>query len=342
MRDLESGAERLIVDHLDPDIAETGGDLLQQSRLVAGFAWSGDGKSIVFSRGGRLNRVDVASAVVTEIPFRARVFREISEQARTKTRITAEPLRSRFLRWTRTSPDGSWLAFQAFGRIWLQNLELPDAPARRLTGDDFFPFEYTPAWSPDGQWLAFAAWDPIERGSIWKIHVGSGETVPLVGGGREFLNLDWSPDGQTLVAAAASANPINGRALAHLLAIDVVTIAADSAGPLRHLVSLPRGFRTRAIVAPNFDAAGRIWFTRDVSGDSGPMSEIRSLNANGEDMRHHATVPYAEIAVPSPDGRWIAFKSVTETYLLEARQGSVVMVNELPYTGGELNGGAQN
>lgn len=338
IRDLESGDERLLLDGLDPDIAETAGDLQQQSQLVSGYAWTKDGAHIVLSHSGKLTRVAVDGGELTRIPFRARVHRRMSERAETRTRIESGPITSRFLRWARTSPDGATLAFQAFGRIWLQDARSAEAAPHRLTDEAFSPFEYSPVWSPDGRWIAFTAWDHENRGAVWKAEVATGERVRLAAGGREFLNLDWSPDGERLVLATGSVDPAQGEALAYLPAIDVATLDAGEGGELRPVVSLSRLSRTRAIVSPAFDAAGRIYFTRDVASDRGPMSEIRSVDGAGGDERHHATVPYAETAAPSPDGSRFAIKSGTETYLLETGGRDFTEVVDLPYTGGELDG----
>ena len=81
------------------------------------------------------------------VAFEARVQRTVSEQAYRPFRIPDDPFQVKFTRWPAASPDGSTLAFQAVGRIWLQ--DLPNGTPRRLTADDTAPFEFAPAWSPD-------------------------------------------------------------------------------------------------------------------------------------------------------------------------------------------------
>ncbi len=336
IRDLASGEERLLLNHLDPDIGETGGDLLQQSRLVSGYSWSRDGRSIVTSHDGRLKRVNVDDGEISEISFTARVHRVISERAATRTAVDDSPVRSRFLRWARTSPDGRYTAVQAFGRIWLTDNEAPDVAPRRLTTSGFGPLEYAPAWSPDGQWIAFAAWDHEQRGSVWKINVSSGEQVELTAAQAEFLNLDWSPDGSKLVLAMGESDLASFRYLSYLFETDIVILDANAGGVPQHVIAVTRMPRTRAIVSPSFAANGRIYYTQDVPGDDGPRTQIRSIAADGTDVRHHATVPFSEIAAPSPDGTRFAVKSVSETYLLDAGTDGIVDIATLPYAGGTL------
>ena len=69
LRDLQSGAERLLLDPIEVDVAE-GGKVL---RLLPGYDWAADGRSIVVSQGGRLRRVDIAGGPVETIEFRAPV-----------------------------------------------------------------------------------------------------------------------------------------------------------------------------------------------------------------------------------------------------------------------------
>ncbi|MFW6201150.1 MAG: hypothetical protein ACOC8B_01110, partial [Gemmatimonadota bacterium] len=114
LRDLETGAERVLMDPISVAI-ESGSKSL---RILPGYAWSADGRSIVISQGGKVRRVDVAGEEVTTLPFSARVRRTISEMARPSVAIDDGPLRARFLRWHRASPDGRRLAFQAVGRVW--------------------------------------------------------------------------------------------------------------------------------------------------------------------------------------------------------------------------------
>jgi Tol biopolymer transport system component len=76
------------------------------------------------------------------------VQRTISQMARHEFRIEDGPLAVKFFRWPTQSRAGGVVAFQAVGRIWLQEPE--NGAPRRLTPDTFKPLEFAPAWSPDG------------------------------------------------------------------------------------------------------------------------------------------------------------------------------------------------
>src|SRR5690606_21651628 len=140
LRDLESGAERLVMDPIELDMGEG----IKVLRILPGYAWSSDGRSIVIAQGGRIRRLDVETGEVRTIPFTARVRRTVSEQARPEHRLDDGPLQARFLRWQTASPDGGRLLFQAVGRLWV--MDLPDGTPRRVTPDGFEPLEYSGSW----------------------------------------------------------------------------------------------------------------------------------------------------------------------------------------------------
>ncbi|MGH7718692.1 MAG: TolB family protein, partial [Gemmatimonadaceae bacterium] len=118
LRDLESGSERLLMDPIEMDVVEG----IKVARVLPGYVWARDGRSILISQGGGIRRVDVQTGRVTPIPFSARVLRTISEMAYAPGRIADDSVRVRFARWHTASPDGRTLAFQALGRIWLMDL----------------------------------------------------------------------------------------------------------------------------------------------------------------------------------------------------------------------------
>jgi Tol biopolymer transport system component len=145
LRDLKTGAERMIMDPIEP-MSASGSKTLG---VLPRYHWTPDGSSILITQGGKLRRLTVATGDVATIPFTATVHRTISQMARNEFRITDNPLDVKFFRWPTSTPDGATLAFQAVGHIWTQNSE--GGAAKRLTPAGFEHLEYAPAWSPDGR-----------------------------------------------------------------------------------------------------------------------------------------------------------------------------------------------
>ncbi|MBW2542430.1 MAG: PD40 domain-containing protein, partial [Deltaproteobacteria bacterium] len=321
LRDLETGAEKILIDPIEPDSAE--GD--PYLRVLPGYAWSRDGASLFFSQGGKLRRAEVATGSVETVPFTARVVRTISEQAYTPWRIDDGPLRSRFLRWTTASPDATRLAFQGVGKLWIQ--DLPTGEPRRLTSADFEPFEYAPAWSPDGRWIAFTTIDESRAGHLWRVASAGGRPERLTREPGEYFHPSWSPDGEFLVAVRGAGATARGRALVANSWYELVRISAGGGDPelLAEIGGVPWEFydheRTQ-IPRPSFGPNGRVFFTEHVSvegegGNDRTVSQLVSVRADGGDRRIHARFPFADDVIPSPDGKRIAFQEGSNVYLAQ-------------------------
>lgn len=329
LRDLETGAERLAMDPISV-LVEGGGKTL---RVLPGYAWSRDGRSIYISEGGGLSRLDVTSGNVTPIEFEARVQRTISEQAYKPFRVTDGAFESKFLRWQTGSPDGRTVAFQAIGRIWL--MDVAGGTPRRLTPESFQPpQEFAPAWSPDGQWLAFTTWDDTLGGHVWKVSARGGQPVRLTSQPGEYVHPAWSPDGREVALVRGSGATRRGGTLTHNPWWDVVRLTAGgTAGQTRTAprfvarVALPTGvspssMARRSILAPSWGTEGRIFFTEPRRAENESRTAIVSVRPDATDRRTHMLLPYADQAVVSPDGSWVAFE-----------EGDNVFVSPLPWEG---------
>lgn len=316
VRDLRSGAERMVMDPIELDMAEA----IKTLRVLPGYSWSADGRSIVISQGGRVRRLHVESGRVETIPFTARVQRTLSEQARGSHRLSDGPLQVRFARWQTASPDGTRLLFQAVGRIWV--MELPDGEPRRLTAASFEPLEYAPAWSPDGRWIAFTSWDDEERSHLWRVPAEGGEPQRLTQEAGEYINPVWAPDGQSLVVTRGSGATARGRTVANNPWYELVSLSASGGEPrvlarasTRHDAGAQAGGR-RQIVRASFGPDGRIFYPEEAPPDSQSRGvALVSMQPDGGDRQTHLLLPFADEVVVSPDGRWVAFAEAFNVYL---------------------------
>jgi Tol biopolymer transport system component/imidazolonepropionase-like amidohydrolase len=317
LRDLETGAERVIMDPIEVDAAEG----MYTLRILPGYSWARDGRSIILSQGGKLRRLNVQTGKVETIPFTARVHRTISEMADSPFELSDGPFEVRFVRWPTASPDGRKLVFQAVGKIWV--MDLPSGMPRRLTAESFTPFEYAPGWSPDGQWVAFTSWDEKEGGNLWKVPLSGGTPEQLTQEAGEYIHPVWSPDGRQIVVVRGSGATARGRTWASNLWYELVRVSA-SGGPAEFVVRVNNSLGTlgprRQIVQPSFGPEGRIFYPEQKSAKQDArdevLTELISVKLDGSDKRVHMKFPYADEVVPSPDGKWVAFEEGDNVYLM--------------------------
>ncbi|MBB4857953.1 Tol biopolymer transport system component [Novosphingobium chloroacetimidivorans] len=327
LRDLQTGTERLLMDPIEP-MGWSGGKIIS---ILPRYRWAADGKSIVIAQGGKLRRLDVASGHVGTVPFAARVHRTISQMARKEVKIDDAAVHARYFGWPTANRDGTALAFQAVGRIYVQ--ATGQGTPHRVTPGDFAPLEYAPSWSPDGQWLAFVTWDDAARGQLWKVPASGGTPVRIAAEAGEYANPIWSPDGRSLVVMKGEGATARGRTLTHDAWFDVVTFPADAGaegatGQAIARVARPSGASLfdqarRQIPRPSFGPGGRIyWPDVEPQGDSpvrfagGGPSALVSVKPDGSDRRRHVGFPYADEIAPSPDGKWLAFQEGDNVYVM--------------------------
>lgn len=299
LRDLESGSERLIMDPVEWDMTQ---EITRAAPVLPRFTWSPDGARIYLSQGGGIRVLDVGGGGVSTIPFRAEVHRTVSQMAYGERAIPDESFEARFPRWPTASPDGSRIAFESVGRIWMQDGS--GGEPRRLTPDGFAAgFEYAPAWSPDGSSVAFVTFDWAEGGHLWRVAAdGSGSPQQISLRAGEYNTPVWRADGQELVASVGSGATERGRALVHNAWHDLVRFPAaggEGTTVVRSAASSPP--------LASYGPERRIYF---VAGNT-----LVSVNPDGTDRREHVGLPPAWEAAVSPDGARIAFVAVGDVFV---------------------------
>ena len=328
IRDLRTGGERMVMDPIETMVP--GGS--KTLGVLPRYAWARDGKSILITQGGKLRHLEVATKKVTTIPFTARVQRTISQMARHEFRIEDGPLAVKFFRWPTQSRAGGVVAFQAVGRIWLQEPE--NGAPRRLTPESFTPLEFAPAWSPDGRSLAFVTWDDTGRGHVWKAAPGSAP-VRLTKEPGDYVDPVWSPDGKSVVVARGEGATARQRTMTHnawfeLLRLDATPPTGGDTGTVLATINRPSGAAIssesrRQIVRPSFGPDGRIFWIDEVAGGGGGRggTALMSVRADGTDKQEHLSFPAADEIVPSPNGDYVAFQEGDNVYLASIAWGGI-------------------
>ncbi len=329
LRDLRTGAERMVMDPIEPLVTSGGGKTLG---VLPRYRWARDGRSIVLMQGGKIRRLDITTREVSTIEYTATVHRTISEMARREFRIADGPVAARFFRWPGSSPDGKTIAFQAVGRIYTQ--QGATGKPKRLTDGAFTPLEYAPTWSPDGRSLAFVTWDDTGRGNVWKVSTSGGMPQRMTHEPGDYVDPVWSPDSRTIVVARGEGATARGRTLTHNAWYDLVALNASAAtgdtGIVLATILRPSGAAIggesrRQLVRPSYGPDGRVFWIDEKAAAGGGRggTALMSVRPDGSDKQEHLSFPSADEIVPSPTGEWVAFQEGDNVYVAPMAWGGL-------------------
>jgi imidazolonepropionase-like amidohydrolase len=274
------------------------------------MSWTPDGKSIVFWAGGKIQRVDVASKAVADIPFHVADTRKAREAVRFPVNVAPDSFDVKMIRWAKTSPDGSKVVFEALGKLWIR--DLPNGTQRRLTKQTNH-FELYPSWSRDGKSIVYTTWNDDELGSIRVISAAGGEGRKVNKTPGRFVEPVFSPDGKTIVYRTST----DGVLLSSLWTRDPGIYRVATAGGDPVLIS-DKGS------APQFGASNdRVYFT----GRQDKLIALKSADLSGHDVRTHLTSEFASEFAVSPDENWVAWNERFNAYVAPfAKSGRAISV----------------
>jgi Tol biopolymer transport system component len=195
IRDLKNGEEHWLKYPVQRDDQES----LFTRDFLPSYCFTPDGKELVAAWGGKIHRISIGDGKDVEIPFTAKVSRDLGPDLNLAMRVEEGPVQARLIQQPAQSPDGKRLVFSALTHLYL--MDLPSGAPRRMTTGD--TREFQPAWSPDGQWLAYVTWG-YEGGQIWKVRSdGQGTPEQLTRFPAYYRDVNWSPDGKRIVALRA-------------------------------------------------------------------------------------------------------------------------------------------
>ncbi len=322
LRDLHTGAERLVMDPIEP-MAASGSKTVG---ILPRYKWTADGKSILITQGGKLRRLDVATRNVSTIPFTATVHRTLSQMARNEFRISDGPVTAKFFRWPSSSPDGNRIAFQAVGRVYVQ--EGASGAPKRVTPTSFSPLEFAPAWSPDGRFISFVTWDDTGRGHVWKVASTGGTPQRLSREPGDYTDPTWTADGKQVIVARGDGATARGRTMTHnvwfdIVAFDAMATATGDTGRAIAMINRPTGSSIggearRQLPRPSVGPEGRVFWPEERAGEGwrgGGGTVLRSVRLDGTDPRDHLAFPNADEIIPSPNGAFVAFQEGDNVYV---------------------------
>ena len=297
IHDLETGEEYPIYDNLNKDQQEA----WALFGVYPNFDWMPNNNELVFWAGGKINKINIDTLAVTEIPFTADVKIDLAETVHFTSPIETANITSKVIRDVVTSPDGRFLIFNSVGYLWKK--DLPNGTPQRLTqGTDF---EFEPCISPDGNTIAFVTWNDLEKGAIFTITANGGTPIKRTTDKGIYRTPSFSPNGQRIVFRKESGNGDQGFTFTKRPGI----YHMDTNGGTVQFITKDGEY-------PLFSRDGERIFLQTGGTYFGNLTKkLISVNLKGNDEKEHLISKYANRIVPSPDNKWVAFSNLHKVYI---------------------------
>ncbi len=293
MQNLQNGEETYLYDDLSHDQQETWAIF----GIYPNFAWTPDGKHLVFYAKGKIKKLDVDALTITEIPFNVSVNHTVQNALKFEQEVFNSEFNAKMIRQLTTSPDGKLVIFNAAG--YLYKKELPNGEPTRLTNG--IDFEFEPEFSPDGKYVVYTTWSDEFKGAIKKTELKNGKTIALTEEKGYYYSPSYSRKGDKIVFRKGPGNDVLG--LTYGKGNGIFIISANGG---------PRKLISETGTKPKFNADDtRIFY---YGSDSGKKA-FRSVDLNGANDKAHFTSAYANQFIPSPDGKWMAFTELFNVYI---------------------------
>ena len=314
VKDLETGAERMIFGDLDRDVQET----WAVTGVYPNMDWTPDGEAVVIWAGGKLNRVAADGSGARVIPFRIDDTRGVIPAPRPPVAVAPDNFTASIPRFVTLSPDGRRALYEVLGRLWVKDLS--GGSARQLTRSDDEAVEAWPAFSRDGRRLAFVRWTDDGLGRIVVADADGRNQRVVTPQPGHYAAPAFSPDGRTLVFERREGG--------------YLTAPEYSENPGIYRLSLAGGapeLVARDLASPHFGADNDRLF---MLGREGDKLQLVSADLSGEARRVHAQGELAMDFRVAPDGETLAFRQNYELFAMPLLPGGQAV--DVSESGGPL------
>ncbi len=306
VRDLATGEDHRLAYPIERDQLQAS----MWQDLEPRYTFTRDGKAIMLSARGGIERIEIADGAVTRIPFTAHVDMPIGPSTRQDIRDIGGPVKARLIMAPVASPDGRTLAFSAFGRLYLMPLDGHSRPTEFAPGGD--P-AFQPSWSADGRRLVWVRWSERGAGAVWSAPVdGSRPPSRLTDVPAYYTYPVFTPDGSHVLAVRSGQTQRLDLYMEYgrLRDADLVELPATG-GRARTVMHAVIGGR------PQF-ANGNAYILADDGLDlvelaSGRRSLAVSVKGPGWYFQYGA-VPVDDVRI-SPDGHWLLAQVAQQLHL---------------------------
>jgi len=297
IHDLETNEEWPIYDALDKDQQEA----WTLFGVYPNFSWLPNNKELVFWSGGKINRVNINTLELKNIPFQAEATIKIAEALEFDIPVAADNFEAKMIRNAVTSPDEKSIVFSALGKLYIKTL--PNGKPKRLTSSTDLEFE--PNFSPSGKDIVYVSWNDENLGQINKVQANGGSIIKLNKDKGIFRTPSYSNDGNYIVYKKESGNSDQGFSFTKNPGIYTMSSNGDN-----HKFIIKEG------EYPVFNLEkNRIIYQIGGTFFGSLTKELKSVDLNGKDEKVLVTSKYANRMVVSPDNKWIAFTNLHKAFV---------------------------
>jgi imidazolonepropionase-like amidohydrolase/Tol biopolymer transport system component len=293
LRDLNTGEEWPVYDDLSHDQQETWAIF----GVYPNFAWTPDNRNIVIYAKGKIWKIDINSLNATQIPFEVTSQQSITESLHYPQKVFQEQFPARMIRQLTTSPDGSMIAFNAAGYIYIKSI--PRGQAQRITSTP--DFEYEPAFSPDSKSLVYVDWTDELKASVNKIDLLTCEVTRLTPEKGFYYAPKFSNKGDKVVYRKGVGNETEGFAYGEKPGIYTVAVTGGA----------PKMIINNGIYPQFSTDDSKIYY----QSNEGDLKAFKMMDTTGANQQTLYTSKYTTQFAPSPDGKWMAFTELFNCYI---------------------------
>ncbi|OUS02595.1 amidohydrolase [Flavobacteriales bacterium 33_180_T64] len=297
IHDLETAEEWPIYDQLNKDQQEAWAIF----GVYTNFSWMPNNEDIVIWSGGKINKININTLSVSDIPFQVDATIKIAKAIEFDTPVAPNTFDAKVIRHAVTSPDEKTIVFNALGYLYTH--KLPSGKAKRLTSGTDFEFE--PAFSPDGQSIIYVTWNDQNLGAIYSIPFEGGIPTKLSDKKGIYRNPSYSHNGKLITYRKEGGNNEQGRTHSKKTGIYVM----NSNGSNHKLITKEGDY-------PKFNAEDtKIIYQKGGQFFGALTKELKSIDLNGFDERILVKSKHGNRLVLSPNENWIAFVHLHKVYL---------------------------
>ena len=289
IHELETGKEWPIYEHLSKDQSEAWAVF----GVYPHFAWMPDNKDLIVWAQGKINKINIETKQISNIPFQVNQEIKLAKTHRVKRKVFEENFTSKMIKNAQTSADGKTLIFTSLGHIYKK--ELPEGIPTRITS--LSDFEAEPNFTEDGKSVLFVTWNDENLGAIYQVNIDGSDLKKITQEKGIYRTPSSNSAGSKIVYRKESGNGDQGFDYTKKTGIYIAN--ADGTSPKR--ISKNGEF-------PAFSSDDkRIFFQTGGSFFGGLTKKLKSVDLNGKEERSHFSSKLANRLVPSEDNKFVAF-----------------------------------